>query len=71
MRNLRKDKILHLKQQLKADLSLSCQLFDLPSEFYMSTFTAFKLKSKIVPFTEYAEKRNNYEFLKEFNTLNL
>ena len=37
----------------------------------MSTFTAFKLKSKLVPFTEYAERRSNFEFLKEFNTLNL
>lgn len=36
----------------------------------MSTFTAFKLKNKVVPFAEYAEKRSNYEFLKEFNTLN-
>ncbi len=56
---------------MKPDLSLKCYLFDLPSEIYMSTFTAFKLKSKSVSFSEYAEKRSNFEFLKEFNTLNL
>ncbi len=31
----------------------------------------FKLKSKVVAFEEYAAQRGNYEFLKEFNALNL
>lgn len=37
----------------------------------MATFTGFKLKSKIVSFEECTSKRANYEFLKEFNMLNL
>lgn len=56
---------------MKPDQSVKCQLFEVPSDLYMATFTGFKLKSKIISFQEYAQKRSNFEFLKEFNTLNL
>lgn len=55
---------------MKGD-TIKCQLFEVPLDFYMAKFTGFKLKSKVVSFDEYAKGRSNYEFLKDFNTLNL
>ena len=36
----------------------------------MATFCAFKLKNKIVSFEEYADRRANYEFIRDFIAMN-
>jgi hypothetical protein len=43
----------------------------LPRELYLATFYAFKMKSTMISFEEYADNKNNFEFLKTFNKLNL
>jgi hypothetical protein len=70
LKHLKREKILALRSSIKDGIA-KCQLFEVPVDFYSATFTGFKLKSKVVTFEEYAQGRQNYEFLKEFNALNL
>ncbi len=43
----------------------------MPRELYLATFNAFKMKSTTISFEEYADNKDNFEFLKTFNKLNL
>ena len=43
----------------------------MPRELYLATFYAFKMKSTMISFEEYADNKDNFEFLKTFNKLNL
>ena len=61
---------MNLRSNLKQG-KIKCELFDFPRELYLSTFNAFKMKSTKISFEEYADNRDNFEFLKTFNKLNL
>lgn len=49
---------------------MKCSLFDLPFEMFLADFQAFRVGKRHVSFEEYQANRSNYEFLKEFNSLN-
>jgi hypothetical protein len=71
-----KSTIVSLKKQILQkgkNLEIKANIFCIPCEVWQwSGFDSFcfRAKDSSMPFTEYAANRNNYEFMKEFNTLN-
>ena len=62
-----------LRKEGKQDAyDIKASITDLPSEFFRSNFDAFYFTSNdsSMSFQEYADNRDNFEFLKEFNRLN-